>query len=78
MNPRDTWKGVAIVLPFLLFMSIFAGVGYLAYKAEQDFKEECVAIPGGRWFYDKDSDLECYVNGIEIAEHGETSPRRAR
>lgn len=71
---NDSWMKAAWVVALLAMVTVFSGIGYLAWKGEQNFKKECVAV-SGEWSYDSDSDLECYRNGIEIAEHGESSPR---
>jgi hypothetical protein len=70
----DGWGRASAVLTFLVVVLLFSGIGYFAYKSEQDFKKQCVAA-AGRALYDNDGDLECYVDGIEIAEHGENSPK---
>lgn len=71
---EDGWLKAGGLLAFLFALALVASVGYLAYKGEQDFKAKCVAV-GGKALYDTDSDLECYRNGIEIAEHGKNTPK---
>lgn len=69
-----TWARASIVLCFLGAVLLMSGIGFLSWKGQGDFKKECVAV-AGTTRYDNDGDLECYRNGIEIAEYGENSPR---
>lgn len=71
---NDGWGKPASVLVFLAVVGVLSLTGFFAWKSEQGFKKDCVAV-SGRALYDNDGDLECYRNGIEIAEHGKSTPK---
>lgn len=71
---EPTWAKAGSVLAGIVFVLIMALVGYGQYRSEQNFKKDCVAV-SGQALYDNDGDLECYRNGNEIAEHGESKPK---
>lgn len=71
---EDGWAKAGSLLAGLAVVLILSVAGFMAWKGEQNFKAKCVAV-AGRALYDNDGDLECYRNGIEIAEHGKSTPK---
>lgn len=71
---RESWAGVRLIGGLLVIVLFISGFGFVAWKSADNFRKDCVAV-GGRTLTDTDGDLECYRNGIEIAEHGESKPR---
>ena len=70
---ETSWARVSPVIGLIVIVLILSGLGFFSWKGGQDFEKECKAV-SGRVLVDNDGDLECYRNGIEIAEYGESSP----
>lgn len=69
-----TWARAGAVIAFLAVVAILSTIGFLSWKGQGDFKEQCKAV-SGYTLYDNDGDLECYRNDREIAEYGESTPK---
>lgn len=73
---RDFLKAMGFVVASFLLSALFIGlpVYYFGMKAESDFRNECSSVQGVA--VNDDGELECHVNGEEIAELGENSPKQ--